>query len=90
MAMELADSGRLSIKTVGLSLGSLFVIFFVLCIALGIIVPDGDAHKPFLQFLPGFTWLSWSSLSLGLAESLGYGWFIAVLFVPLYNFFDTW
>jgi hypothetical protein len=51
---------------------------------------SGKMHKPFLQFLAGFTWLSWSSLALGLAESFIYGWFIAVLFVPFYNFFDAW
>ncbi len=90
MVLKLEDTSRLSVRTVGLSLSSLFVILFVLCIGLGIIVPDGDMHKPFLQFLPGFTWLSWSSLFLGLAESFLYGWFVAVLFVPLYNFFDTW
>jgi hypothetical protein len=29
----------------------------------------------------------WSSLLLGLAESLAYGWYVALIFGPLFNVF---
>jgi len=37
--------------------------------------------------LPGFEWISWKSFLLGAVESYGYGWYIALIWVPLYNFF---
>jgi hypothetical protein len=42
-------------------------------------------HQPWLQFLPGFTWLTWPSFFLGLAESIAYGWYAALLIGGLYN-----
>ena len=39
--------------------------------------------------LPGVTWISWSSAVLGLVESFAYGWYIAVIFVPTFNFFSA-
>ena len=44
-------------------------------------------YETWLRLLPGFTWLSWPSFLLGLAESFAYGWYIALVFGPLYNFF---
>jgi hypothetical protein len=38
-------------------------------------------------FLPGFELLNWRSFFIGLAESFGYGWYVALIFGPLYNFF---
>jgi hypothetical protein len=38
-------------------------------------------------FLPGFKLLSWPTFLLGLVESFAYGWYIALTFGPLYNFF---
>jgi hypothetical protein len=34
-----------------------------------------------------FTWISWGSFFLGLIEILFYGFWIAVIFCPLYNYF---
>jgi hypothetical protein len=31
--------------------------------------------------------LSWQTFLLGLAESYAWGWYIALVFGPLYNFF---
>jgi hypothetical protein len=36
---------------------------------------------------PGFTWLNWPSFFLGLVETFAYGWYVALVFGPLYNFF---
>jgi Cu+-exporting ATPase len=42
-------------------------------------------HEAWLRLLPGFTWLSWGSFGVGLSESFAYGWYIALIFAPLYN-----
>ena len=39
-------------------------------------------------FLPGFELLTLRSFCLGLAESFFWGWFVALIFGPLYNFFS--
>jgi hypothetical protein len=82
-----AAPARLSIAVVGMSPGLFLVIGFVLCILLGLVPPDCGLHQPWLQFLPGFTWLTWPSFFLGLIESFAYGWHVALVFGPLYNFF---
>jgi hypothetical protein len=78
---------RLSIVAVGMSLGLFLVISFVLCVLLGLVVPDFGLHQPWLQFLPGFRWLTWPSFFLGLIESFAYGWYVALIFAPLFNIF---
>jgi hypothetical protein len=80
---------RLRIVPLGMSVGLFFVISYVLCVALGLIWRGGGLHEPWLRFLPGFTWISPGSFVLGLAESFAYGWYIALVFVPLFNFFNA-
>jgi hypothetical protein len=80
---------RLRLVPVGMSLGLLLVVSYVLCVALGLIWWDAGLHQPWLQFLPGFTWLSPATFLLGLVESCGYGWYVALVFVPLFNFFNA-
>jgi hypothetical protein len=71
----------------GLSLSLFLALSFLLCVLLGLVVPDFGMHRPWLQFLPGFTWLTWPSFFLGLIESFAYGWYVALFFGPLFNFF---
>lgn len=71
----------------GLSLGTFLVVAYVACLALALIVPDANLHRPWLQFLPGFTW-TWQGLLWGLIESFAYGFFSGVIFAPIYNFFN--
>jgi hypothetical protein len=80
---------RLRLMPVGMSLGLLLAISYVLCVALGLIWWDAGLHQPWLQFLPGFSWLSPGTFLLGLVESFAYGWYVAVVFVPLFNFFNA-
>ncbi len=84
-----ASAQHLRLVPVGLSVGLLFAISYVLCVALGLIWWDAGLHQPWLQFLPGFTWLSPGTFLLGLAESFAYGWYVALVFVPLFNFFNA-
>jgi hypothetical protein len=40
--------------------------------------------------LPGFVWLTWRDFLLGLVESLAYGWYVALVFGPLFNLVAGW
>lgn len=78
---------RLAIVPLGLSLGSFLVITYVLCVLFGILVSERGMHQLLTQFLPGFTWITWPSVFLGLFWSFACGWYVAVIFAPLFNFF---
>jgi hypothetical protein len=67
---------------------SLFLaITFSLCVAFDLLFPEMAMYETWRRLLPGFEWLSWKSFFLGLIESYGYGWYFALIFAPLYNFF---
>jgi len=69
---------------------SLFIaITFSLCVAFDLVFPNHAMYEIWLKLLPGFTWISWKSFFLGLAEAYLYGWLIALIWVPLYNFFGN-
>ncbi len=70
-----------------MSLGSFLSITFALCVGFDLIFPGQAMYGTWLRLLPGFTWLSWQSFLLGLAESFAYGWYVALVFAPLYNLF---
>lgn len=78
---------RVSVVPLGMSLGVFFDITYVLCVIFGLIVPAESMHQLLPMLLPGFTWITWSSFVLGLAWAFAYGWYVAVVFVPLHNFF---
>ncbi len=79
---------RIPVVAFGLSLSAFLAISFVLCIVGFLIAPDLPVrHDALSVFLPGFRMLSWKRFLLGLAESYAWGWYIALIFAPLYNFF---
>ena len=80
-------TARLGIVPLGLSLGSFLVITYVLCVLFGIMVSERGMHQLLVQMLPGFTWITWPSFFLGLFYSFVCGWYVAVVFAPLFNFF---
>jgi hypothetical protein len=45
-------------------------------------------HEAWAPLLPGFHWISFPAYLIGLVEVYAYGWFVAVLFVPLFNYFN--
>lgn len=75
------------IVPLGLSVSAFLLISYLLCISLGLVVPDGGMHKPWLQFLPGFEWLTWKGFVIGLVWTQIYGWYVAALFGSLHNLF---
>lgn len=75
------------IKPLGHSLSIFFAISFLLCVAWGLVMPDNlHMHEAWSAFLPGFNW-SVLGVLIGLVGAYLYGWYIALVFVPLFNFF---
>jgi hypothetical protein len=81
---------RLTIRRTALSLGLFFDVSFLLCVLWGLLAPQGFTKMAgFLEVVfPGFVWLTPQSVLLGLAEAFLYGVYIAVVFVPLFNYFE--
>lgn len=68
--------------------GILVSLTFTLDMVLGLLFPNWWVMQRFWeQVLPGFTFLTWGSFFLGLVESFIGGAYLAVIFVPLYNYF---
>ena len=79
---------RLTIRGTALSFGLFFDVSFVLCVLWGLAVPKFHADWLLEAILPGFTWLTPQSVILGLVEVFLYGVYVAVVFVPLFNYFE--
>ncbi len=63
-----------------------FVITFTLCIAWGLVTPPAmHMHEAWEMMMPGFHWLSFPAFLIGLIWAYAYGWYTAIVFVPLYN-----
>lgn len=78
---------RIPVFALGWSLGIFLALTYVLCVLYDLWVPGSAMYGSWLRMLPGFTWLSWSSFLLGLIEAFAYGWYCALVFGPLFNFF---
>jgi hypothetical protein len=85
-----AQAPRLPVLALGLSLGLFFTITYVLCVGFDLLFPGQAMYQTWLRLLPGFTWLTWPSFLLGLTESFAYGWYVALIFGPLFNLFASW
>lgn len=80
---------KLSLSAFGHATSLFISISFTLCVVFDLIFPEQAMYEVWLKLLPGFEWISWQSFFLGLLESYMYGWFIALIWVPLYNFFGS-
>lgn len=80
-------AARLPVFALGMSLGLFLALTYVLCVLFDLWFPGQAMYETWLRLLPGFTWLTWPSFFLGLIESFAYGWYVALVFGPLYNFF---
>ena len=73
---------------VGNALSLFLAITFSICIVWGLFTPASmHMHGAWEPLLPGFQFISASSFVIGLVESYLYGWYAALVFVPLYNLF---
>lgn len=77
----------LPVMALGMALSLLVAISYLICITTYLIPGLPISHAMLTVWLPGFTLLNWQSFCLGLTESLAGGWYIALIFGPIYNFF---
>ena len=87
MPLPITSAPRIPVVAFGMSLGTFLVLTFVLCVLFDLWLPDQAMNVVWAPLLPGFTWISWPSFFLGLIESFAYGWYVALVFGSLYNFF---
>jgi hypothetical protein len=86
-----APSASIPVVPFGLALSLFLAITYAACVVYYLIFPEAVlGHALLALLLPGFKLLSWSSFALGLIESYAYGWYVALVFGPLYNFFVVW
>ncbi len=78
---------KISLFAFGHATSLFLVMSFVLCVGFDLLFPEHAMYSVWLKLLPGFEWLSWQSFFLGAIESYAYGWYITLIWVPLYNFF---
>ena len=76
---------RISLLAVGHATSLFLVISFTLCVGFDLLFPEHAMFQSWQKLLPGFVWLSWKSFFLGLIETYGYGWYFALIWVPIYN-----
>lgn len=79
--------GPVPVMALGPGLGSFFGISFLACIPPGRVVPDAGLYRPWLQFFPGFEWLTSGSIIVGFVWTQVYAWYTAPVFGSLFNFF---
>jgi hypothetical protein len=84
-----SDAARTTpIITLGLGLSVFLAFTFTICVIGYLVWPKGPVqHESLSIFLPGFTLISWPSFFLGLVESFIWGWYSALVFGSIYNFF---
>ena len=76
------------VKVWTFSLGFSHAIVFTLCVLYGLVLPpELHAGRLLEVILPGFRWISPLMFLLGLIESAAWGVYMALVFVPLHNFF---
>lgn len=75
----------ISLTAVGHASSLFLAITFALCVGFDLLFPEHAMYRAWRDLLPGFEWLSWKSFALGLAEAYGYGWYFALIWVPIYN-----
>jgi hypothetical protein len=80
---------KISLLAVGHATSLLLAITFSICVAFDLVFPQMAMYEVWIKLLPGFEWISWKSFILGLIESYGYGWYFALIWVPLYNVFSS-
>jgi hypothetical protein len=80
----------LTIRGTAVALGLFFDVTLLLCLVWAFVVPSRVATmaKFWEAVLPGFAWLTPWSVVLGLVELFLYAIYTAVVFVPLFNYFE--
>jgi len=86
----MSDSTNMPLRIIplGLTLSTFLLITFVICVGFGLLAPQRfHMHEAWAPLLPGFEWLTPTGFLFGAVGAFAYGWFVAVVFVPLHRFF---
>ncbi|MGR3271710.1 DUF5676 family membrane protein [Thalassococcus profundi] len=81
-------AAHIPIQALGWSLGFFFAIAYTICVAFDLIFPGQSMASLWNPLLPWVDGISPGSYALGAFETLIYGWFVALIFGPLFNFFS--
>ena len=72
----------------GWTLSILLLVSYLLCIAFGVLAPERfHMHEVWAPLLPWFEWPTPRGFLAGAVGSFLYGWYIALIAVPLYRYF---
>jgi len=83
-----ASAARIPISALGMALSLFLSVSYGLCVVAHLFVPAWPGADSLLALvLPGFETLTWSGVLLGLVGSFAGGWYVALVFGPIYNFF---
>ncbi len=79
----------ISLLTFGAALSSFMGLSYVICVIGYLVLPDWlmIPHSSLELFLPGFKLLTFGRFVLGVIEVLIFGWYVALVFGALYNFY---
>ncbi len=80
---------RISLAAVGHATSIFLTTTFTLCVVFDLAFPEHAMYSVWQKLLPGFEWISWKSFLIGFVETYGYGWYIALIWVPIYNVFAS-
>ena len=76
------------IIVVGHATSLFLVVSYLLCVGFCLLFPAYQMHEAWAPLLPGFEWLTPSGFLFGLLGSYVYGWYIAVIWIPLHEYYD--
>lgn len=76
---------EISLSAVGHATSLFLAITFTLCVGFDLLFPEHAMYKAWQDLLPGFEWISVKSFFVGVVEAWAYGWYFALIWVPIYN-----
>jgi len=81
-------SQKLKIIPLAMTMATFLTVSYVFCILFGLAIQGPGMQLLLPMLLPGFEWLSLQSFFIGLIWVIAFGAYIAVLFVPIFNYFN--
>ena len=84
---ETPRAAHIPIQALGWSLGIFFAITYTICVVFDLVFPGQSMTSLWNPLLPWVDEISLGDYALGIVETLLYGWFVALIFGPLFNFF---
>ena len=85
--IEPRRAAHIPIRALGWSLGLFFAILYTICVLFDLVFPGQTMTGLWVPILPWVEGISLAGYALGIAETLLYGWLVALIFGPLFNYF---